>query len=142
MRQGAVILARNYRRGPGEVDLIARMDGFVAFIEVKQRSSFAGGTPGEAVGRTKQARISGAALYFLKEHRFLDERIASTWSKSVRTAVRHIKSAFSSYPTKVNALASPRAGGLESVFPRGSGEVRAVGRILPAGRGNTSVIDV
>jgi hypothetical protein len=42
-RQGAVILARNYRRGPGEVDLIARMDGYVAFIEVKQRSSFADG---------------------------------------------------------------------------------------------------
>ena len=94
-RQGAVILARNYRRGPGEVDLIAKMDGCVAFIEVKQRSSFIDGTPGEAVGRTKQARICGAALYFLKEHKLLDERIRFDVIEIDPDGVRHIKSAFS-----------------------------------------------
>lgn len=93
-RQGAAILARNYRRGPGEVDLIVRMDGYIAFIEVKQRSSFDRGTPGEAVGRTKQARISGAALYFLKEHRLLDERIRFDVIEIGPDGVRHIKSAF------------------------------------------------
>jgi len=93
-RQGAVILARNYRRGPGEVDLIARMDGYVAFIEVKQRASSARGTPGEAVGRAKQARICGAALYFLKEHKLLDQRIRFDVLEIDPDGVRHIKSAF------------------------------------------------
>jgi putative endonuclease len=92
-------LARNYRRGPGEVDLIAKMDGHIVFIEVKQRSSYADGTPGEAVGRTKQARISGAALYFLKEHRLLDERIRFDVIEIDPDGIRHIKSAFS-YVTK------------------------------------------
>lgn len=93
-RQGAVILARNYRRGPGEVDLIAQMDGCVAFIEVKRRSSFERGTPGEAVGRAKQARISGAALYFLKQHRLLDQRVRFDVIEIDPNGVRHIKSAF------------------------------------------------
>ena len=93
-RQGAVILARNYRRGPGEVDLVARMDGCIAFIEVKRRSSFADGTPGEAVGRTKQARISGTALYFLKERKLLDERIRFDVIEIDPDGIRHIKSAF------------------------------------------------
>jgi putative endonuclease len=94
MRQGAVILARNYRRGPGEVDLIARMDGTVAFIEVKQRGSFIRGTPGEAVGHVKQARICGAALYYLKENKLLDERIRFDVIEIDPDGLRHIKSAF------------------------------------------------
>jgi putative endonuclease len=94
-RQGAVILARNYRRGPGEVDLIAKMDGFVAFIEVKQRFSLSHGTPGEAVNRLKQTRICGAALYFLKEHKLLDERIRFDVIEIDPDGLRHIKSAFS-----------------------------------------------
>ena len=93
-RQGAAILARNYRRGSGEVDLIARMDGTIVFIEVKQRASFLRGTPGEAVGRAKQARISSAALYFLKELRLLDERIRFDVIEIDPDGVRHIKSAF------------------------------------------------
>lgn len=97
-RQGAVILARNYRRGPGEVDLIARMDGFVAFVEVKRRASFGRGAPGEAVGRAKQARISGAALYFLKERALLDERIRFDVIEIDPDGVKHIKSAFPYVP--------------------------------------------
>ncbi len=94
-RQGAAILARNYRRGPGEVDLIARMDGAVVFVEVKQRGSFARGTPGEAVGRAKQARICGAALYYLKENKLLDAHIRFDVIEIDPDGIRHIKNAFS-----------------------------------------------
>ena len=93
--QGAEILARNYRRGPGEVDLIVRMDGVVAFVEVKQRGGLAHGTPGEAVTRLKQARISGAALYYLKEQHLLDERIRFDVIEIDPEGLRHIKGAFS-----------------------------------------------
>ena len=94
-KQGAVILARNYRRGPGEVDLIARMDGCIVFVEVKQRGSEMHGTPGEAVGHGKQARVSGAALYYLKEHGLMDERIRFDVIEIDPDGLRHIKSAFS-----------------------------------------------
>jgi putative endonuclease len=94
-RQGAKIVARNYRRGPGEVDLIAKMDGVIAFVEVKQRSSDVRGTPGEAVTRAKQARICGAALHFLKENKLLDERIRFDVVEINPDGVRHIPGAFS-----------------------------------------------
>lgn len=93
--RGAVILGKNYRRGPGEIDLIARMDGFIAFVEVKQRGSHSRGTPGEAVTRTKQARISGTALYYLKENRLLDARIRFDVIEIDPEGLRHIKNAFS-----------------------------------------------
>jgi len=94
-RRGAAILARNYRRGPGEVDLIARMGGVIAFVEVKQRSSDAYGTPGEAVDRAKQARICGAALHYLKENCLLDERVRFDVVEIGPDGVRHIAGAFS-----------------------------------------------
>lgn len=93
-RKGAVILQRNYRRGPGEVDLIARMDGFIAFIEVKQRNSNAHGTPEAAVTRAKQARICGAALWYLKENGLLDARIRFDVIAIDADGLRHIKGAF------------------------------------------------
>lgn len=93
--RGAAILARNYRRGPGEIDLIAEMDGAVVFVEVKQRSTPGRGSPAEAVTRLKQARISGAALYYLKEHRLLDRRVRFDVLEIGPDGVRHIKGAFS-----------------------------------------------
>ncbi|MCH7992121.1 MAG: YraN family protein, partial [Gemmatimonadetes bacterium] len=37
-RRGWTILERNYRLGRREVDLIARKEGILAFVEVKTRS--------------------------------------------------------------------------------------------------------
>jgi putative endonuclease len=93
--RGAEILARNYRRGRGEIDLVARMDGAVVFVEVKQRATGAYGSPGSAVTRSKQARICSAALYYLKEHKLLSERIRFDVVEIDPDGVRHIKSAFS-----------------------------------------------
>lgn len=70
--KGAEVLGRNYRRPGGEIDLIARMDGAVVFVEVKRRSSARYGTPGEAVGTAKQRRIVQTALYYIQENAFGD----------------------------------------------------------------------
>ena len=43
--RGAKILERNLRCPWGEIDLIARMEGFLCFIEVKSRSTAAYGAP-------------------------------------------------------------------------------------------------
>ena len=37
--RGWAILERNFRRGPGEIDVIARRRGLIAFVEVKRRGS-------------------------------------------------------------------------------------------------------
>ena len=61
------ILARNYRHGRREVDIVARRDGVVAFVEVKTRradSDF--GTPEEAVTARKQREIEAVAGDFLR----------------------------------------------------------------------------
>ncbi len=52
-----MVVARNWRCGAGEIDLVARRDRLLVFCEVKTRSSGAFGTPAEAVTAVKQARV-------------------------------------------------------------------------------------
>lgn len=63
--RGYQIVARNYRCRFGEVDLIARKGGTMAFIEVKTRMSKRYGDGMEAVTEAKQLRIRRCAEYYL-----------------------------------------------------------------------------
>ena len=63
--RGYVILARNFRTRAGEIDIIARNNKTIVFVEVKTRSSVAYGFPAEYVTRRKQDKIIKAALYYL-----------------------------------------------------------------------------
>ena len=65
--EGFTILARNYRCSFGEIDLIARRENELYFIEVKTRRSDRFGRPSEAVNLHKQSRIKKAASYYLRE---------------------------------------------------------------------------
>lgn len=51
------ILDQNYRTKIGELDIIAKKDNIIIFIEVKTRTSNAFGRPGEAVNLKKQKKI-------------------------------------------------------------------------------------
>ncbi|MCD8364462.1 MAG: YraN family protein [Clostridiales bacterium] len=64
-RRGYQVLARNFRCRFGEIDIIAKKDGCIVFVEVKYRSGSSYGVPQEAVDYRKQQRISNAASYFL-----------------------------------------------------------------------------
>ncbi|MCC8017964.1 MAG: YraN family protein [Lachnospiraceae bacterium] len=64
-RQGYQILARNFRCRLGEIDIIAKKDGCIVFVEVKYRGDMSHGAPQEAVDYRKQQRISNAASYYL-----------------------------------------------------------------------------
>lgn len=66
---GYEILETNYRCRFGEVDIIARQDGYLVFVEVKYRRNTGCGMPAEAVDFRKQKRISGTAIYYLSERR-------------------------------------------------------------------------
>ena len=70
--QGYAIRAMNYRKGPGEIDVIAEKGGTIAFIEVKRRSSLRYGRPAEAVDRKKQAHILRTAQLYLQENHLRD----------------------------------------------------------------------
>ncbi len=61
---GYAILERNYRCPYGEIDVIAKSGAYLVFVEVKYRRSSVCGSPGEAVDRRKQRRISRAALSY------------------------------------------------------------------------------
>lgn len=55
--KGYNVLDRNYRTKLGELDIIARKQDIVIFIEVKTRTSGAYGMPSEAVNYKKQQTI-------------------------------------------------------------------------------------
>ncbi|HUB68979.1 MAG TPA: YraN family protein [Acidimicrobiales bacterium] len=65
--RGYTVVARNWSCRDGEVDIIARMGRLTVFCEVKSRSSLAFGTPAEAVGFKKQARLRRLAARWFDE---------------------------------------------------------------------------
>jgi putative endonuclease len=64
--RGHRILARNWRGSHLEVDIISEASDGLHFVEVKTRLD-ADAAPEEKVDARKQARISAAALKYLKE---------------------------------------------------------------------------
>lgn len=64
---GYEVLARNWRVREGEIDVVARRAGTIAFCEVKTRRGNGFGIPAEAVTPRKRARLRGLALRWLQE---------------------------------------------------------------------------
>lgn len=69
-QQGYEILNRNYRGTRGEIDMIAKDDRYLVFIEVKYRRDDKKGYPEEAVGLQKQRRIRHTAADYLYSQRY------------------------------------------------------------------------
>jgi putative endonuclease len=68
-RIGFTIVARNYRQRYGEIDVIARKDNVLAFVEVKTRSSCYI-DPAEVIVPSKQRKIIMTAHTFLSEYNY------------------------------------------------------------------------
>ena len=66
---GYEIVARNFYTKHGEIDLIAKKEGYLVFIEVKYRADGRFGAPEEAVDFRKQKKIIAAAQYYLYKNR-------------------------------------------------------------------------
>lgn len=97
--RGWTIVARNFRRREGELDLVASRDGVLAFVEVKTRRSATFGSPAESVTRRKQATIRLLARMFLlesapaaRELRFDVVEVTPTGERTCR--IGHIEGAF------------------------------------------------
>lgn len=65
-KQGFSILETNYRTKFCEIDIIAKEEDTLCFIEVKTRSSLKKGLPRESVNQTKQKKIILGAQFYLK----------------------------------------------------------------------------
>lgn len=98
--KGYHILDRNYRNVCGELDIVAKKDGMLVFLEVKYRGSDVCGDPLEAVDIRKQRRISRTALYYLMRHGYGMETpcrfdvIAIYGNPGGKDTVRYVENAF------------------------------------------------
>lgn len=71
--QGMEVLCRNYHCKQGEIDIIAKEEPYLLFVEVKYRADLKKGYPAEAVTSLKQQRILQTARYYLYEHHLPEE---------------------------------------------------------------------
>jgi putative endonuclease len=62
---GMSVIARNYRAGGGEIDLVARSGDRLFFVEVRSREDASFGSPEESVDLAKRRRIVRAARHYL-----------------------------------------------------------------------------
>lgn len=62
------IVETNYHCRWGEIDVIARENDILAFIEVRYRKSIRFGNAWETVNKSKQQRIIKTALHFIANH--------------------------------------------------------------------------
>lgn len=67
---GYRILCKNFRCKIGEIDIIARNEDYLCFIEVKYRSKTKKGYPGEAITPNKIRKITHTAEYYMLLHKY------------------------------------------------------------------------
>ena len=97
---GYEIVARNFRTRFGELDLIARKDGFLALVEVKLRKNARYGAACEAVGPAKRKKLILAAEEWLSTHpsafqpRFDVVEVYLPEGAQAPAAIHHLKNAF------------------------------------------------
>jgi len=95
---GYTILTRNYRVRTGEIDLIASIDNYIVFVEVKFRMGLNFGSPSESVGSAKQQKITNTALHYIaaKNLESQDFRfdVIEVFQKNGSIFVNHIENAF------------------------------------------------
>jgi len=93
------IVERNYRFGHGEIDIIAKRNNVLIFIEVKTRKNLEFGPPELAVTKGKQRQIRKIAQAYLIEKKIEDtdcrvDVIAILLKKNLPPEINHIENAF------------------------------------------------
>ena len=96
---GFEIIERNYRYGRGEIDIIAKDNDVLVFVEVKTRKNLEFGPPELAITKNKQRQIKKIAEAYLFENEIIDidcriDVIAILLKKNLPPEINHIKNAF------------------------------------------------
>ena len=71
-RCGYEIIEYNFYSRHGEIDIIARHEGYLVFVEVKYRKDDGAGSPLDAVTVQKQKSISKCAMHYLNKKHLKD----------------------------------------------------------------------
>ncbi len=98
---GYKIIAKNWKKGKKEIDIIAKKNNTIAFIEVKTRSTDAFMDPAEAVDSKKQRNIIDAAEKYIIEKNLEEDirfDIITLVKDSNNTRIEHYEDAFRSEP--------------------------------------------
>ncbi|HBI93896.1 MAG TPA: YraN family protein [Terrisporobacter glycolicus] len=66
--KGGKVIEKNYRTKIGEVDIIAKLNGELVFVEVKSRSNINYGYPSESVNYKKKRKITNVAKYYILDN--------------------------------------------------------------------------
>ncbi|MGE3275687.1 MAG: YraN family protein [Vicinamibacterales bacterium] len=66
--RGYAIVERRYRTRAGEIDIVARHEGYLVFVEVKARQGSEYGDGADAVTPSKQRRLVAMATDYLARH--------------------------------------------------------------------------
>lgn len=72
--QGLSVIEMNYRVRSGEIDIVARDNNFIVFVEVKYRRTASAGHPEEAVDYKKIKNICRTADHYRIYHKLNDEQ--------------------------------------------------------------------
>ena len=72
---GFKIIERNFRKGYGEIDIVAIDQDVLVFIEVKTRTSIQFGTPLESIAYWKLKSLIKMAQFYKMTHRNLPESL-------------------------------------------------------------------
>lgn len=97
LENGFVIIKQNFYSRFGEIDIIARDDADIIFIEVKTRKNFLCGNPSESVNYQKQLKIKNAALDFIAQNDIVNTNFRFDVIEIILTdsfKVNHIVNAF------------------------------------------------
>lgn len=66
--KGYEVISRNWRFYGYEIDIVAEIDDFIVFVEVKTRTSKQYGNPEDFVGTARMKRMVDAAHHYLIEN--------------------------------------------------------------------------
>ena len=93
--KGYSIITTNFYTRTGEIDIIAKKENYIDFIEVKTRTNDTYGTPASAVNRTKIKHILNSAKVFLRLNKFNKYEIRfdviEIYIKNGKCKINHIK---------------------------------------------------
>lgn len=96
--KGYQILRMNWKHLRAEIDLIARYQGILIFVEVKTRSSIDFGQPEDFVDWKKEKQLEFASLAFIEQQEHAGEIrfdvIAITFEEKNIYKINHIEDAF------------------------------------------------
>ena len=74
IKQGFSIIATNFHYSKiAEIDIIAKKDNVIHFVEVKTRTSDFFGAPIEAIGKKKLESIYHASLFYIQQNKIFSK---------------------------------------------------------------------